>query len=180
MGEITTPAKSAVQYGVIFGVIMILEFVIPYAMGIDLLTNKTLGLVINLLNFLFLPILLIVIALNNFKKNVNNGYMSFAQGIKAGVTVTVIAGLVFAVFNIIFNMIFPEYAIEILSKTKQVMLETNPNMTQEQVDMSISMVEKFSSPYITAPVTIAMYAFIGLIYSLIISAILKKDEPQGY
>ena len=180
MGEITSPAKSAVQYGVIFGIIMILEFVIPYTMGVDLLTNKTLGLVINLLNFLFLPIFFISIALYNFKKHKNNGYMSFVQGLKAGVTVTVMGGLIFAVFNIIFNMIFPEYAIEILSKTKQVMLESNPNMTQEQLDMSISMVEKFSSPFIAAPVTIAMYAFIGLIYSLIISAILKNDQPQGY
>lgn len=180
MSEITSPAKSAVQYGVIFGIIMILQFVITYALGIDLITNKTLGLVYNLLNFLFLPIILIAIALHNYKKNINNGFLSFAQGLKAGVTVTVIAGLVFAIFNIIFNIIFPEYAIEILSKTKQVMIETNPSMTQEQLDMSISMVEKFSSPYITAPVTIAMYAFIGLIYSLIISAILKNDRPQGY
>lgn len=180
MSEITSPAKSAVQYGVIFGVIMILEFVITYSLGIDLIENKTLGLVYNLLNFLFLPIILIVIALNNFKKNVNNGFMSFAQGLKAGVTVTVIAGLIYAIFNVIFNLIFPEFAIEVMSKTKQVMIEANPNLTQEQLDMSIAMAEKFSSPFITAPVTVAMYAFIGLIYSLIISAILKNDQPQGY
>ena len=159
---------------------MILEFVIPYAMGIDLLTNKTLGLIINLLNFLVLPIILIVIALINFKKNINNGFLSFGQSLKGGVTVTVIAGLIFAVFNIIFNVIFPEYAIEIIAKTKQMMMETNPSMTQEQLDMSISMVQKFSSPYIAAPFTIAIYAFIGLIYSLIIGAILKNDRPQGY
>ena len=180
MSEITSPAKSAVQYGVIFGVIMVLEFVVTYAMGIDLIENKTLGLVYNLLNFLFLPIILIVIAMNNFKKNINNGFMSFAQGLKAGVMVTVIAGLIYAIFSVIFNLIFPEFALEIMEKTKQVMIEANPNMTQEQLDMSISMAEKFSSPYITAPVTVAMYAFIGLIYSLIISAILKNDRPQGY
>ncbi|MCY1223194.1 hypothetical protein D9M72_353060 [compost metagenome] len=60
------------------------------------------------------------------------------------------------------------------------MVEKNPNMTQEQLDMSISMMEKFTKPYIVAPFTVAMYAFLGLIYSLIISAILKNDKPQGY
>lgn len=180
MSEITSPAKSAVQYGLFFGVIMVLEFVIPYALGLDLIKNQTLGLVINILNFLVLPILFISLALNNFKKNINKGFLSFGQGLKAGVSVTVIAGLISAVFMIIFFLIFPEYGQEILEKTREVMVEKNPNMTQEQLDMSMSMMEKFSSPYITGPVTVAMYALIGLIYSLIISAILKNDQPQGY
>jgi len=180
MSEITSPAKSAVQYGVIFGVIMILEFVIPYAMGLNLMENKTLGLVLNLLNYLFLPIILIYIAVNNYKTNINGGFLSFGQALKTGVTVTVVAGLIVGVFTIIFNMIFPEYMVEIMETTKKMMVEQNPNMTQEQLDMSVAMMEKFSSPFIAAPVTVAMYAFIGLIYSLIIGAILKNDRPEGY
>ncbi|MBA9074500.1 magnesium-transporting ATPase (P-type) [Flavobacterium gossypii] len=180
MSEITSPAKSAVQYGLFFGVIIILEFVIPYVMGLDLIKNQALGLIINLLNYLVLPILFISLAINNFKKNINNGFLSFGQGLKAGVSVTTIAGLLSAVFMIIFFLIFPEYGQEILEKTREVMVEKNPNMTQEQLDMSISMMEKFTKPYIVAPFTVAMYAFLGLIYSLIISAILKNDKPQGY
>lgn len=180
MSEITSPAKSAVQYGVIFGVVMILEFVVPYVMGLNLLENKTLGLVINLLNYLFLPIILIYIALSSYKKNFNNGFLSFAQALKGGVTVTVIAAIIVSIFTIIFTLLFPEYSQEIMEASKKMMIEQNPNMTQEQLDMSIAMMEKFSSPYIVAPVTVAMYAFIGLIYSLIIGAILKNDRPQGY
>lgn len=180
MNETTSPAKVAIQYGVIFGVIMILELVIPYVMGINLLENKTLGLVFNLLNYLVLPILFIYLAIDNFKKNHNKGFLAFGQALKGGVTVTVIAGLVAGVFTVIFNLIFPEYLAEILSKTREMMIETNPSMTQEQLDTSVEMIKKFSSPYITLPVTVAMYAFIGLIYSLIIGAILKNDQPQGY
>jgi hypothetical protein len=36
------------------------------------------------------------------------------------------------------------------------------------------------NPIISIPFTIIMYAFIGLIYSLIIGAIIKKDSTQSY
>lgn len=180
MNETISPAKASVQYGVIFGVIMILEFVIPYVAGVNLLENKTLGLIINLANYLFLPLILIYVALNNYKKNINNGFLSFNQALKGGVTLLVIAALIFALFTVVFNFIFPEYLAEIMSSTRKMMAETNPSLTEEQLDGSMAMIEKFSTPYITVPATIAIYAFIGLIYSLIIGAILKNDRPQGY
>jgi hypothetical protein len=180
MSEITSPAKSAVQYGVFFGVIMVLEFVILYIIGIDTITNPAIGIVINLLNFFVLPILFITLACNNFKKNINNGVISFSQCLKAGVTTAFIAALIYAIFTVIFNLIFPEFTQQMLEKTRTMMTETNPNMSQEQLDMALSWSEKFSSPFIVVPFTLAFYSFVGFIYSLIIGAILKNDRPQGY
>ncbi len=179
MSEITSPAKSAVQYGVFFGVIMVLEFVILYVIGIDTITNPSVGIVINLLNFFALPILFITLACINFKK-INNGVISFNQCLKAGVTTAFIGALIYAIFTVIFNLIFPEFTQQMLEKTRTMMTETNPNMSQEQLDMALSWTEKFTSPFIVVPFTLAFYSFIGLIYSLIIGAILKNDRPQGY
>jgi len=36
------------------------------------------------------------------------------------------------------------------------------------------------SPIFAIPITIVMYAFIGLIYSLIVGAIVKKDPNQSF
>jgi hypothetical protein len=77
-------------------------------------------------------------------------------------------------------MIFPEFMEEILKKTKQVMLQQNPTLTTAQLDMAMSMTKKFMSPALMVPVTIAMYSFIGLIYSLIIGAFVKNDNPQSF
>ena len=179
MSEITSPAKSAVQYGVFFGVIMVLEFVILYIIGIDTITSPAIGIVINLLNFFALPILFITLACINFKKK-NNGVISFSQCLKAGVTTAFIAALIYALFTVVFNLIFPEFTQEMLEKTRTMMTERNPNMSQEQMDMALSWTEKFSSPFIVVPFTLAFYSFVGFIYSLIIGAILKNDRPQGY
>jgi len=41
------------------------------------------------------------------------------------------------------------------------------------------MSKKFMNPVFSIPLTILMFAFIGLIYSLIIGAIVKKDAYQN-
>jgi len=180
MENITSPSKSAVQYGVLFGLIMIVEFVISYVLNIDPTTNKAYGIVVNLINFLVLPIALILVGCNNFKNKINSGFISFGEAIKIGVVICVIGALVYGIFSAVFNTIFPEFMEEILRKTRDVMVQQNPEMSEEQLEMALSWTKKFMSPAIAIPITIVMYAFIGLIYSLIIGAIVKKERPQSF
>jgi len=174
-----SPAKSGLQLGILFGVIMVLEFVIMYVIGMKTLVGTNVGLITNLLNYIGLPLFFIYLGCNNYKKNINNGFISFSECLKTGISIMLIAALIYAVFNLIFNYIFPDFITEMLSITKQAMLEKNPTMTSDQIEMGISMTKKFMNPLIVFPVTIAMYAFFGLIYSLIIGAIVKKDNPQS-
>jgi hypothetical protein len=179
MDQKVSPSKSALQYGALFGVLMVLEFVIVYVMDIDPILNPTTGIVINTLNYLIFPVSIITFGSVNFKKNLNNGFDSFGECLKIGVTICLIAGLIYGVFSAVFNMIFPEFVEEIMKKTRQVMLQQNPNMTSEQAEMAISMTKKFMNPAIVIPATVAMFSFIGLIYSLIIGAFVKNENPHS-
>jgi tetrahydromethanopterin S-methyltransferase subunit F len=180
MEQKKSPSKSALQYGVLFGILMVLEFVILYVMDIDPITNPSAGIVINTMNYLVFPVSIITIGCLNYKKKLNEGFISFGECLKIGVTICLIAGLIYGIFSVVFNMIFPEFMEEILKKTKQVMLQQNPTLTTAQLDMAMSMTKKFMSPALMVPVTIAMYSFIGLIYSLIIGAFVKNDNPQSF
>jgi hypothetical protein len=179
MEQKMSPSKSALQYGALFGILMVLEFVIVYVMDVDPISNPTAGIIINTLNYLVFPVGIITIGCMNYKKNLNNGFISFGECLKIGVTICLIAGLIYGIFSAVFNMIFPEFIEELMKKTRQVMLKQNPTMTSAQVEMAISMTKKFMSPAIVIPVTIAMYSFMGLIYSLIIGAFVKNDNPQS-
>ena len=174
-----SPAKSGLHLGVIFGVVMILESVTAYIIGLQSLANTPFGLVINFLNYLILPILLIYLGCNNYKNKINHGFVSLSECLKIGVSILFLAGLIYAVFNVIFNLIFPEYAAEMMAFAKEEMLRKNPDMSSEQIEMGVSMMQKFSNPYILLAIIPLMYAFIGLLYSLIIGAIVKKDQPQS-
>ncbi len=173
-----TPAKAAMPFGLLFGLIMIVEFVAMYVMDIDPMTNQSAGMIMNLFNYLIFPVAFIVIACNTYKKQ-HAGFASFGECLKIGVIICVIAGLLAALFSVVFNMIFPEYMDEMFARSREMMLEQNPEMTEDQVDMALSIGEKFKNPLIAVPFTIAMFAFIGLIYSLIIGAIVKKDKPAS-
>ncbi|CAN1566950.1 Protein of unknown function DUF4199 [Flavobacteriaceae bacterium] len=174
-----SPAKSGVLYGVLFGVIMVLEFVIMYIIGMKSLINTSAGTIVNIANYLILPLLFIYIGCTNYKKNINNGFISLSESLKTGISILFIAAFIYGVFNVIFNYIFPEFINEMIAITKEGMLAKNPEMTSEEIEMGLSMVKKFMNPLIVLPVTLAMYSFFGLIYSLIVGAIVKNEKPQS-
>ena len=180
MEQKISPSKSALQLGILFGIFMVLEFVILYVMDIDPNTNPSVGVIVSILNYLLLPVSLITYGCINYKQKINNGFVSFGECLKIGVSICVIASLIYAVFSVVFNLIFPEFINEVIQKMRQVMLKQNPSMTTDQLEMALSMTKKFMSPYIAVPATIVMYSFIGLIYSLIIGAFVKNENPQSY
>lgn len=173
-----TTTKAALNYGIIFAIIMIAEFVIAYVADVDATENAWVGVVNGLLNNLLLPVLFISLAANYYKK-AHGGYIKFGEVIKTGVTVAVIAAAIFAVFNVGFNLAVPEAQAEMLEKMKAAQIKANPQMTSAELKMAMGMMETFMKPYIAFPFTILFFAFIGLIYSLIIGAIVKKENPFG-
>lgn len=177
MENTISPAKSSLNYGVIFGIIMIFEFVIMYILDINPQESPMFGVLINVLNYIILPFVFIYLAANNFKNKINNGFISFGQTIKIGLSLTALAALIYGIFYLIFNFIFPEFTPQLLEKIQEITLKQNPKMTSEQLKMSMKFVEMFMNPYVVVPSTVLMYCFIGLIHSLIVGAIVKKDKP---
>lgn len=175
-----SPAKSSVTYGVVFGAIMILEFVLMYILKPDPIENGWAGTVMNVMNFLVFPILFITLACNNYKNNLNGGFISFGQCLKIGVSVMVLASVIYSIFYVVFTLIFPEFLTEAAEQMRRVAIHQNPNMTEEQLEMTTSMTSKFMQPMIALPISIIMNAFVGLIMSLIVGAIVKRDNPAQY
>src|SRR5690606_3010205 len=174
-----SPAKSAVMYGVLFGVIMILEFVISYVIDVDPVSNPSYGIILNVLNMLILPILLISLGLSNYKK-INGGFLTLGESLKIGVTICIVAAILTGIFQSVFNLIFPDYVEDVIRKTRTVMLQNNPEMPAQGLEMGLSWTRKFMQPEIMIPFLAVMYSLIGLIYSLIIGAIVKKEKPQSF
>jgi hypothetical protein len=180
MEKAISPAKSALNFGVLFGVILVIEFVLAYALNIDPQTNKGFGITINVLNYLIIPVTLIYMGCNNYKNKLNEGFISLGQCLKIGVTICLIAALIYGIFYVVFDMLFPEFSQELIAKVEKVMIEENPDLPSDQREMALSMTKKFMHPALLLPVTLVMYSFIGLIYSLIIGAIVKKDKNDSF
>jgi hypothetical protein len=179
MERSVSPGKSGLLYGVLFGVIMILEFMIMYVIGMRSLVGTSAGVIVNIANYLVLPLIFIYLGCTNYKKNLNDGFISFGESLKVGVSITFIAALVYALFSVAFNLIDPDFINVMISISKDEMVKKNPNITSTEMEMGVSMIKKFMNPLIVLPVTLAMYSFFGLIYSLIVGAVVKNDNPQS-
>lgn len=171
-------AKSTLPYGIIYGSIILLEFVISYALGLNSAENKSIGILMGLLNYLILPLLFIFLACNNYKNKINGGYITFGESLKAGVSVSVISALISSIGTSLIYLLVPDSKSQILEQTK-ISLASQPTMTAEGLKMALEMTEVFMRPYILIPFSILVSAIMGLIFSLIIGAIVKKENPYG-
>jgi hypothetical protein len=111
------PGKSGLLYGVLFGVIMVLEFVVMYIIGMRSLVGTSAGVIVNIANYLVY--LIHLFRMHQLQKNLNNGFISFGESLKVGVSILFIAGLVYGLFNIGFNFIYPDFINEMASITKE-------------------------------------------------------------
>ncbi|MFC4635604.1 DUF4199 domain-containing protein [Dokdonia ponticola] len=164
--------KIMINYGLLLGVISVLLNVILYATNNHIQPHWS----VNLIGFLIF-IIVMVTALKSFKKD-NGGFMKLGEAIKIGLGVALISTLIGVVYTyVLVNFLEPTYFEQLMSIQRDTMIESNPNMTQEQIDQSMGIAEKFSGAGIIITFQIIGGLFFGFIISLIAGLVLKKDNP---
>lgn len=165
--------KIALTYGLLLGLASVVLSVITYVMGVHLERPWWASLLGILIMVLF-----IVYGLKAFKQE-NEGFLSLGEALKTGLAISVVAGIISAVYSYLFvTVIEPEFVNQMLDMTRDQMLEQNPNMTEEQTEMALNMTEKFMSPAIMTAMAIIFTLFIGFIVSLIAGLVMKQPKPE--
>lgn len=167
-------SKSIIlNFGLYYGIGLVLLSVIMYAMGMHLeggaISPIVMGLVI---------IATIVLGIKKFKLN-NNGFLSFGQAIKIGVGIAVVGTLLSIVYQQIFiNFIEPDFMEQVSLKLQQTWVDAG--LSEEQIEAQLEMQKKMSGPVISSALGLLFYAFIGFVISAIAGAIMKKTEENEY
>ncbi|MBS9767246.1 MAG: DUF4199 domain-containing protein [Flavobacteriaceae bacterium] len=163
------------NYGTILGFLLVGVTLVPYAMGQLYDPNPILGIFLGILQY-FTPLVIIYLVIKKFRE-LNGGLLTLSEGIKTGLGTSLIAGILLAFYNFIFyKFIEPDFFVKVAEVAQAKMIETNPNMSDEQIEMAVEMIGKFSSVWMTVASAIMSSLFGGLIYSLICGLILKKSE----
>lgn len=162
------------NYGLVLGVVSILMSVGIYAMGLIYEQDWKVAL----LSFVIMAVITFM-ALKNFKEG-NNNLLDLGEALKIGLGIALIGGIIGVIYNQIFiNFIEPDFMENMMKVGEQKMLEDNPNMSDEQLEMAKGMQEKFSTPAIAAAFGIIGSLFFGFIISLIEGLILKRTEEDN-
>lgn len=154
--------------GGIIGGIMILYSCIMIIL--DQTMNKSLG---------WLSFVIIIAALAFFireKGNAEGNNLKFGDLFAYGFKATAFITIIMLVFQVSYNLIFPETIDKVLEASRQAIIEQQPTMSDEQIDMALGFTKKFYWPMIIGG-TILGTIVQGAIASLIGAAITKKN-PQ--
>ena len=166
--------KFILNYGLLLGVLSILVAVVMYVT--NMYVEKS--WITNVLGFVIM-VVVIILGINEFKKS-NGGFLSLGEAIKIGVGIALIASILGAIYQLIFiNFIDPDFMERMMQMQFDSMIEQNPDMSKEQLDMAMEMGRKFSSPWITTAIAIVGSLLFGLIISLIAGLVMKKETNHA-
>ena len=165
--EHITPMQTAMKWGVYGGVASIIFDLVLYVLGMKTVDGS------NLVQYLSV-IVFIAFVVMGIKAYVDtNGYMSYGQGLATGLLTSLIAGVIIAIYSYLFmTVIAPDFMDGAMDAVKD-QWEAQ-GMSDEQMEQAEGFTEMFMSPGIIAIMSIFSNGLIGLIISLIASAVLKR------
>ena len=166
--------KEAKMYGLYLGVISIALSGIMYALDLAKIGDQN-----PVQTFLSLAITVVFMVLAGlaFKKR-NEGFMSFGEGFKTTLGAGILGAIIgMAWFVVMITVLEPNYQEQILDATYEQMITQNPDMSDDQIDIAVSMTEKFTSPGWMITFGLFGAVILNLVLALIVALVLKKNRP---
>lgn len=163
--ENVSPVKTALKWGLITGVVMIVLSLVSYYGGM------TQNSAMQWLTYALLA-LGIFLGVRTHRDKDLGGYLSYGRGVGTGVLIALFAGVLLSVFILLFYGVIDPAALDELKRIQEEGMYEQ-GMSDEQIDASMN----FVTPGIMALFTLPSITFFGLILSLVVAAGLKKNKP---
>ena len=163
--------KFAMTYGAVLGLCLILITLLFWVLGVDEQQSVVPSILNNMLiiGFLFY-------ATSQYRDNFNNGFISYAEALKLGTSVAFFSSVIMAFYTFIYiTYLNPDMLANIMHMTEQAILENDPEISDEQLDLALSVTNKFMQPHWMMIMGVLGGTFMGFLFSLIISIFVKKD-----
>ena len=159
----------AYTYGLYSALLSITGLITMYVLNID--KSWALSLISSVIS-----ILIFVYGIKAFK-NANANILTLGQAIKVGLAIAVIGGVITALYSYVhYEYIYPEF-IEMQKETAyNQMMESNPNMTEDQVEQAMGISSIFMNSTFFSLSAILGSLIFGLIVSLIAGLIMRSEH----
>ena len=169
----STLKSHILQYGILLGGISVVFALMLFFLDMHYTQESA----VNWINWA-ITITILLMAIYSFRKS-NDGFLSLSEALKLGLGISVISALVAIVYTfILINFLDPDTIEKTIEVTQNKMLDENPEMSQEQIDMAKEMQLKFSSIGVISTIILIFSLVFGFIVSLISGLILKRNRPE--
>ncbi len=170
--ENTAPktGKFALKFGLLLGGINLILGIMLYAADMHYQQGWEIGVI-----SMIIMIIVIIIAIKQFKK-ANGGYLSFGEGIKVGLGLTLIAAIIGISYGLLLSTVVdPEMLAKSLEFKESEMIASG-DYSSEQIKTQMAAIKMSSTPMIQAGLGIVGSLFLGFVFSLIPTLVMKKNK----
>lgn len=168
MEDQVSPARVALKFGLLTSLGIIILTTLLNVTGLAL--NKVVS------NIVYIVLIAgLVLAMKDLR-NENKGHLSYGQGVGLGLLVSAIVGLLVSMFIMFYHQFIDSSLLQQQLDAVRIEMESK-GMEDAQIESAMEMTRKFMTPGLLFVLSVFGYLISGLILSLIISAIMKKDKP---
>jgi len=160
--------RSTMTSGAILGVSLVIYSLILY------MTNLMFITALGYVSYLIM-IGGIVLAIKNYREQ-EQGFINYGRAVGVGMLTIAFAAIIVAIFvYLLYTIIDPGLIEKSLEVARNKMAAKN--LSDDQIETAINITKKFMTPGFLVISTILGNAFMGLIFSLVIAAFMKKEKP---
>lgn len=129
---------------------------------------------------IILSLLFVYFGIRHWRDNYNNGRLSFGQGLKLGLLITILPSVAFGLFTVLeMSVLDPEFSDKYYAHVAQkIKASTPPDKLQAALQKIESEKEMFSSPFVQFAMMFLTVFLIGLIITVISSLVLQRKEKK--
>jgi len=159
---------NALIWGVIIGLVSVVYSVILYML--DLALNTALGYA-----GLIIVIAGLAIAMKNYRDHVLDGILPFGKAFGFGVLIILISAFISGIYVfLLYSIIDPDLIRKAIDASAERMLEQG--LSEDQVEQALEVTRRIMKPAIMFISGLFVNLLVGVVLSLIMAAIFKKEE----
>jgi hypothetical protein len=176
--KIKSMKKIIITNGLIAGAIVSVMFVVTYPLHEKGIINYDNGMIVGYTSMV-IALSTIFFGIKTHRDQNLNGSIKFIQALKIGLLISVVAGIVYALFwevyyNTVASDYLEKYALHYVEKMKA-SGATNTEIEQVKAEMA-DMAEMYKNPLVRFGFTLMEILPVGILISLISAGLLKKRQ----
>tara|TARA_B100000902_G_scaffold341958_1_gene345691 strand:- start:3288 stop:3809 length:522 start_codon:yes stop_codon:yes gene_type:complete len=166
--------KFAMNYGAILGLALSLFSLLFWAANID----EKQSIIPSILNNALI-IAFITYSVIQYRDQYNNKVISYSASLKLGTTIAFFSSIIMAFYTFFYiSYLKPDLLSDVLHQTEQSILVSNPEISDENLDMQLEIAAKFMQPHWMMIMSMLGGTFMGFLYSALISLFTKKKDES--
>ncbi len=154
------------KYGLLLGIVSVSMNIVLYLQNKHLDQSQTNG-IINIL----LILTAVVLGIKSYAKH---NSLSFGEGLKIGIGITVLSAVLITIYNYIFSHYIEPDFINQISEVQRKSMEASGKLTPEDIQLRIDKLKEGANSFIPSAIGIVFSAFLGFVFSAITSVIFIK------